>query len=584
MENIIKMENSQLFKISKYVFQETFAQSQMDMAGSSQEKILEKMKKNRRYMKIQNIVMKVAMAFISVMLLLFPIIGLNSIDKALKIGNLSQSYLLFTGSLILASFFLMQFIFIVVYGLFFSSSLLSGEQMKWLITLPLTRREIEKINIFTFIRGYDLQILINSLIFPIYMIFRENSSLIIVALSALISILSVIFSLCILIILGKKMHKIMDLNDPNSTKNNRIRMLVMGLWVVILLGISLFMQLGFRYVDGLFEFEKISADTITNLNYIFPIIPFPFAPLYLLMPLYLGVSTPNKNIIYMSVIGTILLLILIQKSYKKAKRNLSESIFDSKVDFDEKRQKTTLEDVKIIIDTPQNAFFKKDKHMASRDIQMFMMVMMPFLLQIVSPIMNSIMPQDETVDIIMMIFSINLIYSIMISTLIVWAILGIESSGATIISTLPILVRDQVNAKIKWLYLILPLSSMVTPLLLMNHPQFWEIFTLTIVLLPLGTLAGILVLEIKVAMFGKLKYKYVIDEVNIEHKAYKWILIIIIDLVIFLAILTALVLFIDAEDQNIANIAIIIGSGEIITTFILKHFYDKLFPKPKIYQ
>ena len=151
------MNNRQLYKISKYAYNEAFEQSQLDMAGSQQAKIMEKMAKNKKYMKIQSIAMKIMVGIFIAIMIVIPIQAFDYITQAMAEGVISTNHLIFAGSLTISVTFLIQILYLIMFGMFFASSLLSGEYLKWLSTLPIARKDMRKITMMTFFRGMDVQ-------------------------------------------------------------------------------------------------------------------------------------------------------------------------------------------------------------------------------------------------------------------------------------------------------------------------------------------------------------------------------------------------------------------------------------------
>ena len=130
---------------------------------------------------------------------------------------------------------------------------------------------------------------------------------------------------------------------------------------------------------------------------------------------------------------------------------------------DKENQKITeLKDIKIITVEPMNAFFNRDKKMASRDVQVIMMIVMPIILPFISYASMMFGAEEMGNEFDMVVMMINLSYWMMSGVIIIATLLNIESSGSTITQALPINPRDQAIAKIKWLLIILPISSFIS--------------------------------------------------------------------------------------------------------------------------
>jgi hypothetical protein len=105
---------------------------------------------------------------------------------------------------------------------------------------------------------------------------------------------------------------------------------------------------------------------------------------------------------------------------------------------------------------------------------------------------------------------------------------------------------------------------------------------ITLFYVPLGPIAGILLFCLKIRLFGKMKYKYVIEEMNKEYMVPKWILLgaITFGFGIIMSVITVVTL----ENGGLlyyipAFLAMNIGLG--IVAYLV---FNYMFPKPPISQ
>ena len=202
------MKNKELFKISKYVYSESFLQSHLDMSGASVSSVKEKMEKNKKYIKNQVIFTKIIMVVYVSFLIFLPITGYLQIAKAINQG-VSITWVLFLGGVINGGYFLFQFTYLLMFGMLSSTGLFTGNIFHWLSTLPIKRKDMNKIGIMTLFRVIDAQFIALMLIFPLATAIITKS-VIITLISLGISTLNTIFSFNVLIILSKKFAKIIN--------------------------------------------------------------------------------------------------------------------------------------------------------------------------------------------------------------------------------------------------------------------------------------------------------------------------------------------------------------------------------------
>ena len=166
----------------------------------------------------------------------------------------------------------------------------------------------------------------------------------------------------------------------------------------------------------------------------------------------------------------------------------------------------------------------------------------------------------------------------MSGVMVIWGLMNVESTGATIHASLPIRVRDQVNAKVKWMFLILTIATLL-PLVFIGGDTFLDYLVLSLVFYPIGPIVALTTLELKVRLFGKMKYKYVIEDVRIANRVLKWIFIIVVAIVIYIGAFVMMMLFIDELPYGIWNLVIVLLSIEAGAGAVLYYFYNKMFPK-----
>jgi hypothetical protein len=257
---------------------------------------------------------------------------------------------------------------------------------------------------------------------------------------------------------------------------------------------------------------------------------------------------------------------------------LSNIIVPKPQGFSPKERINPIEESPIKILPPIQAFFKKDKQSATRDMQMMMTLFMPIFLPLTGLLMVVFMEDLPEKEIIITLFSMNIGYIMMSGVLMVYGLLNADTTGASILASLPIITRDVVKSKFLWLYIFLPFGTLFPVVFFIGNPNFDTILSISLALVPIGPISGVLTLLLKVRLFGKLKYKYVLEEVKIRYKIWKWILISVINMAFYFVILIFMIF--KMEDNQIWSFILILLSGEAIFVGILFYFFNRMFPKP----
>ena len=287
------------YSLAKFTTHEILMEGQIASAGAHQARLLEKFKKNKNYIKIQFLALKIVFA---IMFVFFPILPLTTY---LQIDNSLVSYtpnsIAFITSFMLGIYFGMTFLYMLMFGMVSTSSFMSGNSFKWLQTLPFSKKEMRKIGFMTLFRNLDLPLIISIFAFPIIMLIGTQNFLIFIT-SFLVSILNVIFNFSLLVIIGEKLSFLFSESKGQSKKVNTIRLITMFGYFTVAFGSGLIFTLGFNSVDRfLIMFETSEPSPILNL--ILSLIPFALAPAYLIslstmpnqVPLQLLYSTINLD-------------------------------------------------------------------------------------------------------------------------------------------------------------------------------------------------------------------------------------------------------------------------------------------------
>lgn len=574
------MKNKQLYKISKFAYKEAFLESQLEMAGVNQAKILEKMEKNSKYMRNQDIAMKIVVAIYLAGMVILPIQVYRLLDIA-NVSGIPVQWAIFAGGISFSIFSAIQLLFLITFGVFISSGFFSGEEFKWLSTLPLSKKDLHKITLFTFFRTIDSQLFTLALGFPIATFFTTRNILL-TFISIIVSLLNMIFSFGILAVFGEKLNRIMKNSDVTSKRASTIRISVMVGYTVLTIGIALSFQMIIPEIEPFFTNYPTNLDTYELINKFIGIIPYPFSGGFLISNLYMGSEEIPFAQLITPILGIILLFILNIWFYRTVMKKMDNIIFKKtgSLQDKEKQKITEISDIKLITVEPMNAFFNRDKKMASRDVQVIMMIVMPIILPFITyaSMMFAADEMGSEFDIVVMLT--NLSYWMISSMIIVYTLLTIESSGSTITQALPINPRDQAIAKIKWLLIILPISSLISLIPFIGKDSFITNLIYILITISLGPLTGVLTLLLRVRFFGKMKYKYVLGEINLGAKIWKWVLIVIIDIIFYILIAVAFASILMVYNLTILSLVLI--TGEVIILFILRFFFNRMFPKKHI--
>jgi len=538
----VEYSNKELYKISKRVFTEAMFHSQLQAAGSNKAKFLERIGKKRESVGTQSIIMKILVAFYIVVFTAMPVLSFIQINFVSAIPAVEETWNLFVGGLSVSGYLLLQPIILILFSVTFTWGFLSKEPYTWISTLPYSRKDISKISFFTFLRGINVQMIVLFLALPIGTIIGINlpkgmgiglaENFLMVGVCLVINLANTVFNLSIAILLGRKMAKVMEDQEDNNRMANFIRIGSMLTYLLFTMLASYTIQIAITKLPLLFDpaNQFISIQSADIVNSILSFIPFPFSGGFLLTSIVIGITKVPLLVVIGSSVGTVLQIGLAILVFRKALHTLQDiTIMDSKPGKRRVRKKTIIIEVRVT--KPTRAYMKRDLALVTRELQLITYMLMPLMIPITSALAYALTMYLGKTGIPAMVLYI-MGFAIFSTFFIIVGITSIEIGGETITSSLPISIRDQIKSKIPFLFSTVLLMVLVAILLQLKKAFFMDVLLMTVVQLPAIFIIGISGLFLKILMFGKFKYKYVIEEVKTKNKEIKIVSILVIMLIL----------------------------------------------------
>ncbi len=567
------------YSLSKYTNYEIFLESQIQSAGAHQARFLEKLEKNANFIRNMTIMMKVIYSFLFVVLPILPLFTYLQLVGYLYSGTYTIGTILFVSSFLFGIFFAMVIMYLILLGMLPISSLMTGNAFKWLQTLPIPKKNLKKLGFMTIFRSLNIPLIVLGAAFPIIMLIgTQNIFFFFVCIVT--SILNLIFSFSLLIIVSERLSRILHNPNRQSKKASLAKILSMAGYFIIAMGSGFILSWGISAIDDLLiifaTFEHIDI-----LNFILSLIPYPFAPGYLISL----ITAPDQisiGLFFTTIIGFAMFILITWGTYKVAIRNLI-SATSAEVKGIKAGELFIVpeEEIQVEIKTksPLKSYIQKDLITASRDFQTLMFLIMPIVIPIfmifsfVGPIGSDFSSQTG----IMITWSIILIFSIIVPAMLISGLLNMDESGATILASLPVIPRDQANAKLILMSVIQLMSFTILTVVLTIITNSILLLVLFLATIPIVWVFLFLMFEMKMRLFGKMKYKYVIEELNKEHKVVKWILMFLVQIGLYFVIsILSFTLFNIFGIEGTALGLFIIG---MIGFMSLVFVFTKMFPK-----
>ena len=570
-----------LYKLAKYTNLEIVMEAQIQSSGANQARVMEKYKKNKGSIKQQVVAMKLVFA---VMLLIVAGLSISTYSQVrFMLSNpfIIPDSVLIPGSILFGSFNLMQLLYLTMLGMFAIGAMMSGDAFRWYETLPLSKERLRKLGFITVFRNLDVGLVTMILAFPIIM-FAISFNILLALVALMISVINVMFSFSILVLIAERISRVLKISEAGSKKATLIRIFTMLSYMVVIFSGSFFMQWIMTSAGAFFDLMT-SLDIPLIVNIIMSLIPYPFSSGYL-MTMAMEPSSFTPILWVSTLFGVGFSILLTFFTYKRALRAMRTvtSLASLEAEQSSSSIKISKKPTEVLIEprTPIRAYIHKDLSTTTRDMQTFMFIIMPFILPFMVLIPLLITPTGlggSFLNDYIVVWALLTLYQPMISMMLTSGFLNMEDSGASILSSLPINTRDQAKAKLLLLGTIQTVSFFLPIVLFIGNPDFSSYVLSFISYYPVVLILLISMFQMKIRFFGRMKYKFVVEEFNPENKVTKWILMGVVLYLIYLAFNLMggiLLLFFNA---NISFLVTFISG--ILALGVLLLSFNSMFPK-----
>jgi len=517
-----------LYKLAKYTNLEIVMEAQVQSSGANQARVLEKYKKNKSSIKQQAFAMKIVFAVMLLVVVGLPISTYFQVRVMLSDPSVIPDSVLIPGSILFGAFNLMQLLYLIMLGMFAIGAMMSGDTFRWYETLPLSKERLRKLGFMTVFRNLDVGLITMILVFPI-VIFVISLNIILALIAAMISIINVVFSFSLLVLIAGKISSILKISNAGSKKATLIRIFTMLSYMVVIFSASFFMQWVITSAGAFFEL-MLSLDISPIVNIIASLIPIPFSSGYLLI-MAMEPSGFSPILWVSSLLGLGLSILLTFFTYRRALRAMRTVTSSASLEAKQSSFSKKIAEKPIVVlvepRTPIKAYIRKDLSTSTRDIQTFMFIIMPliFPFMILVPVLFTPTVLGETfIDDFIMIWIFLTLYQPMNSMMLTSGFLNMEDTGASILSSLPIHPRDQAKAKLLLVGSIQTISFFFPLILFIGNPEFLSYLWSFISYYPIILTLLLSMFQMKIRFFGRMKYKFVVEEFTPEKKVIKWII------------------------------------------------------------
>ncbi|MHA1681358.1 MAG: hypothetical protein ACTSUE_10135 [Promethearchaeota archaeon] len=541
------MKASNLWKIATKVKYEVFVLSQLQMAGSQRERMVEKYRKNIKSAKTSNTMQTVIVSIFLAFLGHAPFSALMKLQE-ISITSSNVQGITFALALTFSIFFAMQFLFMMTFKLMSLVSLMDGSCFKFLLGLPFSKRDLSTVSLFTFIQINIVEIIVMVLTFPFVSILVSGSILFfLVALGA--SAANMLIALFVQIKVGGFVARKIVKTCESSRSQVIVRVIFFAIYFSSFMMVSMSFSFLLDLIDSLFSAGAMSESLAGTLNLIFPLTIFPFGASYISALVLVDVSLLPPLQIYISIASFTILILLVVLSYKRGTRSIY-LLVSERAKLSTSRTIILPSDIDVRVEEQKKMLIKTNLLNMTRDfgnlIYFLIAIMMPLLASV-----PTVASSGGSVDTLIIFFEMNS-YIGLLPFMSHLAISGAEERVGGLFSALPVRSRMVYRARFQLIALNLSIGFLINTVIVAFFVTDVFIFLimqvvgyLTLLLLVTFTLLLFSVL------FGKINGRYTLFSANIRRKTMKYILIILVNYITFIFVGTSIVFatFVDVERQ-----------------------------------
>jgi predicted permease len=524
-------------KFAKFASQELLLEELVFMKEGNKLYFLERYEDNPFRFKVKVFLTKLFLALVFGVIPVLPFSTYLEIVNLLLNTDVSIENLFFMGGMLFSIYFLLQNLNFFIMGMLDATMVISGRIFDWYECLPIPRKKLMKIAYLTLFRSYDLPIIVSFLAFPITMLIGSGNWVLFV-ISLIVSFVNVVISFSILILLGERINRTLDVNDSSSKKTMILRLINVLSYVFILFGSYGLIQWYTNSIDIINDFF-ITSGYRPSINLILCFIPFPFNLSYMIS-IFIAPLQASFQLWTSVLIGFSLVCITAYLSFTRSYRAIERATLSEVTQKGRKKKRGTSNltiQVNIKSRTPFKAYLSRDLAVITRNPKAIITIILPMIVSFIYVITVGL----EIVTVINFTnreFFLNwILLSILypfLSGLIVFGLTHLESSGESITAGLPIVPRDQAKPKLTLMLTVLTCAILLPSLIYVNNPYFIVIFMNFITTLPLAWLTLIEIFLLKIRLFGKKRTKmYVLEDYSPKYRIYKWAIIIAVPYAIF---------------------------------------------------
>lgn len=586
MTDVVRSPPMNAWTLAKFVSKDVFLEYLLQTQGSNRAGFLERLEQNQKEAKRAEIAIKATYMGLFSALAVVPLIGFFEIMRFTTNIFFEKGMLLVAGGLLSGFYFLLTLVYLLLFGVMNMSPLFRGETFRWLNTLPISTRTRRNTCFFSAFRSFSIPLVTMTVIPPILVLFfTPDIFSVLIATGA--AFVNTVFSFCILVLFSERISRGIGDSGGSTGKGNTSRILLTIGSISAGTGISILMNVIFRVGEDIFK-SLASIGATPAWNIFLSLIPYPFAPGYVITAAVINSADIPSYLLISTILGLALFIFITYGLYRRSMRVLANvvnpepsKIPTSNILGQPVEEKHGLQ-IEIMTESPVRALRRNDMASLTRDMRALTFLLLPLMMPILSMIPTAIsFGSSSTVvpETIVLSVALNVIIPMTIfgAGAMTAGMLNAETMSAALLAVLPIKTSDRAKVKLRLMVPLQIAGFMAPSILFITQTVFPLLFTIMIASLPLVITFLLFAFLVRIRLFGKLKFRYILEEAHLEHKISKWIFIYLLNICLYAAaIFPGFVITGGFGSFLFIMILLIIGGTGLCTClFIFHHMFPK---------
>jgi hypothetical protein len=509
----VKEKPVRLWDLSGLIYREATLRSLLTAAGGNPGPLRERLGKNPGYVRHQSLRIQIIAAAYVLSMMILPILAVVK----LRSGS-THEWNLLVSSVSAATFFLIQFGYILMLTVLAVSELLDDDLYAWPQTLPVSTGGIARLRLFSLLRGLFLPVCGVAVAYPLALGISSRSWAV-AGIAVVTSAAHLPLTLALVVLTGLWLHRTLRGQGGTSRGAQTARVITMLAYGLGTLLVVFVMQVAINFLSRLFDAPRLAAAVSRTIILALSWAPLPTAPASLTMLLAaraagLGVDVP----ILPAALGSLGYFVVVVLLIVAALRILGRSGAATVAVGSGRASVPAPTLVRLRLTTPSRAFLRQLWLGATRETQVLMFLLFPLVL----PILSIVGPKISGAPSPFVIYFGAGTASIFSTLMLVRGLSRQQAGAGQLVASLPVRERDRVFPRFVLAPLLASGGALIADLLFLRGKDL--VTGLVLALVPAVTApAGLL---IKMLLFGRLKNRVVLDEVYPDHATRKWIIVL----------------------------------------------------------